>query len=47
MCEQCGGWCTGGMWFNEIVCNNLNGPLFEKFLVTARENRYDIMYVVP
>ena len=36
-------WCTGGLWFNETICQNIHGTLFEEFFVRAREDRYDIM----
>ena len=36
-------WCTGGPWFNETVFQNLHGPIFEEFFVTARQNIYVLM----
>ena len=39
-------WCTGGPWFNETICQNLQGPLFEGFFVTAHEDIYDFLYVL-
>ena len=36
-------WCTGGPWFNETICRNLHGPIFQEFLVTAYQDRYNII----
>ena len=35
-------WCTGGPWFNETICWNLHGNIFEELFVTARQDRYKL-----
>ena len=35
--------CKGGPWFNQRIFQNLHGPIFEYFFVTARQDRYDLM----
>ena len=36
-------WCTGGKWFNEIICWNLHEPIFEELFITPRKDIYDLM----
>ena len=36
-------WCTGGPWFNEIICWNLHGTIFEELFITPRQYIYDLM----
>ena len=35
-------WCTGGPWLKKN-CQNLHGPIFEEFFVTARQDICDLM----
>ena len=35
--------CTGVPWFNQNICKNLHGPIFEELFVTERQEIYDLM----
>ena len=36
-------WCKYGQWYNTTIHFNLNGPVFEYFFVTARQDIYSLM----
>ena len=36
-------WLTGGPWHNTSICKKLYGKLFERFIINARTDRYNIM----
>ena len=33
----------GGPWYNTSICKKLHGKLFERFIINARTDRYNIM----
>ena len=39
-------WFTGGPWCNIPICNKLHGKLFEGFIINARTNRYNIIFLL-
>ena len=39
-------WLTGGPWYNTYICKKLHGKLFEGFIISARTDRYNIMYYI-
>ena len=36
-------WFTGGPWYNTYICKKLHGKLFERFIINARTEIYNIM----
>ena len=36
-------WCRGGPYFNQIICKNLQVPIFEGLFVTASQCKYDLI----
>ena len=36
-------WLTGGPWYNTSICKKLHGKMFERFIINAKTERYNIM----
>ena len=36
-------WLTGGPWYNKSICKKLHGELFEGFIISERNDIYNIM----
>ena len=34
---------TVGIWYNTSICKKLHGKVFERFIINARTDRYNIM----
>ena len=39
-------WITGGPWYSIYICKKLHGEVFEKYIRSARTDRYNHMYSI-
>ena len=39
-------WCTGGPWYNKMICHNLHGTVFEDFIATTFQDIYELIIII-